>query len=386
MTNPLSFIDENFDYINLFMFIGLYITCFVYLLQDTVKTIKMGFANMIGIFVAQFFFLLIAVFTFPTGLNFYLGMCWRGIIITILLELISSFILLLKYKSLQDRYEDDVILEGKISGNKYRLTGPYSPNDFYTNALICIDVVTAFIMFMILKFKDYASPWMMSLFPNASIFIVLIMVALSSIMVHYSTVVYNIIPPDNKIPTSINNKTIPALMFIFIFHLFFVFFISFLISKNDVLNSNMILKMSWGSIFVSVLFQIISIFMVIVPYKFLNDNYFSKNIELPFSGLLNQELKDYNNLFVAVTTITIIFVALLIHDSADLRGKGLFFEPTYYCAFIYGMSISILSMSSEMIKISNDFLSFKNNAPKNFANNDLSNVVPKNVDATTPKS
>ena len=94
--DPMTFIDNNFYYINLIMLMGLYIVCFVYLLQDTVKTIKMGFANMIGIFIAQFLFLVFVVYILPTGTKY--RWFWNSIVIALILEFISSFILLLKYK------------------------------------------------------------------------------------------------------------------------------------------------------------------------------------------------------------------------------------------------------------------------------------------------
>lgn len=366
--NPMKFIDDNFDYINLLMLVGLYIACFVYLLQDTVKTIKMGFANMIGIFIAQFFFLVIAVYIIPAEHSVFR----YGVIITLILEFVSSFMLLLQYKNLQDRDVDDVVLQAKIGDTTYELKGPYSVYDFYTNALISCDVLIAIFSAIFLKFGNSAVDYLDTALNVAEYVIPAVTLSLSSVMVYFAATAKPSVKPIGQPSPAINSKTIPALIFICILNILFVLFISTLISKFDIVNSNLILKLSWGSVFISSLFQIISIFMVIIPYKYLNDNYISKHIDLSFSNLLNQELKDYNNLFVAVTSMMIIYVGALIYCNADLKTKGsMFFEPSYYSGFFYATGIAMVSMSSEMIKISNDFLMFKNNAPKNRADNDL---------------
>ena len=153
------------------------------------------------------------------------------------------------------------------------------------------------------------------------------------------------------------------------------------------MNSNMMLKLSWGAMFISSLFQIISVFIVVISYKYLNDNYISKNIPLSYSNLLTQELKDYNNLFVAVTSMMIVNLGLLMYNNEYLKKQtSMFFEPFYYSGFFYAVGIAMISMSSEMIKISDDFLSFKNNAPKNKSDNNLQTAEVNNLFSTTPSS
>lgn len=377
--DPTKFIDDNFDYINLVMLAGLYIACFVYLLQDTVKTLKMGFANMIGIFIAQFFFLVFATYIIPADTDY--NVFRYGIIITLILEFVSSFILLLKYKNLQDTNIDDVILESTIAEKKYQLTGPYSIKDFYTNALISCDVIIAVFVIVLFKLGNVYS----GIIDIAQYVISALTLSLSSVMVYFAATAKPTHINNDQPSSAINSKTIPALMIIFILNILFVLFISTLITKYDILNSNLILKLSWGGVFISSLFQIISIFMVIVPYKHLNDLYISKNIELSFSNLLNQELKDYNNLFVAVTSMMITYVGALIYYNDDLKTKtSMFFEPVYYSGFFYTVGIAMVSMSSEMIKIGNDFFLFKNNAPKNIIDNNLETVSEKNNFLTMP--
>uniref|UniRef100_A0A6C0B247 Uncharacterized protein n=1 Tax=viral metagenome TaxID=1070528 RepID=A0A6C0B247_9ZZZZ len=374
--NPMQFIDDNFDYINLLMLVGLYIACFVYLLQDTVKTIKMGFANMIGIFIAQFFFLVFVVYILPIGTQY--RWFWNSIVIALILEFISSFLLLLKYKNLQDADVDDVILKAKIAGTEYQLSGPYKQNDLYTNILISCDVI---IGICVMVFKKFGSdPGNLEPILNVGAWLIgALILSLSSVMVYFAAKAEPSGKPISQPSPAINSKTIPALIFILILNILFVLFISTLISKFEIVNSNLILKLSWGSVFISSLFQIISIFMVIIPYKYLNDKYISKHIELSYSNLLNQELKDYNNLFVAVTTIMIVYVGALIYTNNDLKKQtSMFFEPAYYSGFFYVGGIAMLSMSSEMIKISNDFLMFKNNAPKNINDNNLETVSVNN--------
>jgi hypothetical protein len=93
------------------------------------------------------------------------------------------------------------------------------------------------------------------------------------------------------------------------------------------------------------------------------DNYISKNIELPFNAILKKELKDYNILFVSIISITITFIGFLLYNDSFINGQTkFFFQPYYYPFIISVFSIAILSMSSELIRISNDFLQFKNNA------------------------
>jgi len=382
--NPLEFIDDNFDYINLLMLAGLYVVCFIYLLQDTVKTLQRGFSNMIGIFVGQFLFLLFAVYALPSGTEY--RAFWYSIIIALILELISSLLLLIKYKNLQDTNIDDVVLESKIGGKKYQLTGPYSQNDLYTNLLISCDIIIAFFTIVLLK-NGNDTVDVLKIFLNVQWLIIPLILLLSSIMVYFSATAYNTVSPANNPSQGVSSKTIPALIFIGLLNVLFIMFISTLISKFDIVNSNLLLKLSWGSVFISSLFQIISIFMVVLSYKYLNDNYISKNIALSYSNILNQELKDYNNLFVAVTSMMVVYVAALIYNIQSLKQQNsMFFGPVYYSGFFYAVGIAMVSMSSQMIKISDDFLSFKNNAPKNKPDNNLQTAEVSNVFSTTPSS
>jgi hypothetical protein len=158
-------------------------------------------------------------------------------------------------------------------------------------------------------------------------------------------------------------KTISAMIFICVYHFLFLFFISKLISKKTNDSMNWITIISWSSIYISTLFQLISIIIIIIIYKFLMDKYKSKNIDLSFNETLNRELKDYNNLFVSIISITIVFIGFLLYNEKFINDQiTFFFQPYYYPIIMCIFSIAILSMSSELIKISNDFLEFKNSA------------------------
>jgi hypothetical protein len=158
-------------------------------------------------------------------------------------------------------------------------------------------------------------------------------------------------------------KTISAMIFICVYHFLFLFFISKLISKKTNDSMNWITIISWSSIYISTLFQLISIIIIIIIYKFLMDKYISKNIDLSFNETLNRELKDYNNLFVSIISITIVFIGFLLYNEKFINDQiTFFFQPYYYPIIMCIFSIAILSMSSELIKISNDFLEFKNSA------------------------
>jgi hypothetical protein len=158
-------------------------------------------------------------------------------------------------------------------------------------------------------------------------------------------------------------KTTAAMIFICVYHFFFLFFISTLISNKTNDSLNWITIISWSSIFISTIFQLISIIIIILVYKELTDKYISKYVELPFSEMLKKELKDYNILFVSITSITIVFIGFLLYNDSFINKQiTFFFRPYYYPIIICIFSIAILSMSSELIKISNDFLHFKNNA------------------------
>jgi hypothetical protein len=158
-----------------------------------------------------------------------------------------------------------------------------------------------------------------------------------------------------------DTKTISAMIFICIYHFFFLFFISKLISNKRNDSMNWITIISWCSIFISTIFQLISIIIIIIIYKFLVDKYISKNIDLPFNDLLKKELNDYNILFVSITSITIVFIGFLLYNDAFISNQiTFFFQPYYYPVIICIFSVAILSISSELIKISNDFLEFKN--------------------------
>ena len=160
-----------------------------------------------------------------------------------------------------------------------------------------------------------------------------------------------------------DTKTIPAMLFICVYHFFFLFFISNIISNKTKDSLNWITIISWASIFISTLFQLISIIIILTIHKILMDNYMSKNITLPFNALLKKELKDYNILFVSIISITVVFIGFLLYNDSFINKQiTFFFQPYYYPIIICIFSVAILSMSSELIKISNDFIQFKNNA------------------------
>lgn len=367
-----SLIEQNIDYINLALFVGLYIACFVYLLQDSVKPIHPKFSNVIGIFIAQLIYLMLICICLPKldEKNNNWTLSWGALLISAILEFVSSFMVLLKYKNLQesDDTEQDLLGNAKLKlldKNGKPLDKTLDSND-YNIALILCDVFGIVLLGLLMSDGEAAGE--ISAMKTAFYFILGGgLLATSSTMVHFAKMFYD----QEQTSTSThntkvhkNNKVIPALIFLCIFHILFVVFISFIISKKSSDTLNWIVTLSWGSVFMSSVFQIISIFIVIVCYKYINDKYLSKNADLEFSTALMRELQDYNNLFVTVTTITIVFVAVLLSGHSYLNNPthNFIFRPYYYCILIYVMGISILSMSSEMIKISNDFIYFKNSA------------------------
>ena len=120
-----SLIEQNIDYINLALFVGLYIACFVYLLQDSVKPIHPKFSNVIGIFIAQLIYLMLICICLPKldEKNNNWTLSWGALLISAILEFVSSFMVLLKYKNLQE--SDDT--EQDLLGNaKLKLLDKYS--------------------------------------------------------------------------------------------------------------------------------------------------------------------------------------------------------------------------------------------------------------------
>jgi len=373
----IRFLKKNFNYINLLMFIGLFVACFVYLLQDSVKIVHQNFSSAIGIFVAQFLFLLLIYFMFPTDNKWTIS--WGVLIIAVILELVASLLIVIKYKNLQDIDLDYLDLEYKETRIQSKTMNPYLNYKFtkdFFNFIIAGDVI-GFIFFLGLMIahanEGTENIKNQSFSVLAGLFGITILI-ISGFLLYFAKNLTTRDPLPNKqyIQNNTNNKkTIPAMILISIFQIFFIFFFSMIISKNDITNSNLFLKLSWSSVFISSLFEIISLIIMIVTYKYLNDNFFSKNIDIPLSDIMKKELIDYNNLLAALTSITIIYVYVLISGDKFLKEQNdFFFDPKYYCFFIIGMGVSVLSMSSEMIKLSNDFLKFKKNSqlPTNASN------------------
>jgi len=361
-TESMNFIDKNFNYINLLLFAGLYIVCFIYLLQDTVKSISSAFSDIIGMFVGEVaFFIIISLLMSYEEMNFYNFVIWTLIFLSSLLLMISGGFLLLKYKNIQDEDSDNKKI--KIEDKMADFLGDNFKENFleiYKFLLIVFDLA---VIVLIMIYKFIPNVIYISFIIWFLIFTILI---ISGIMLYISILVSNANTKkiNNTNEAKINKMTIPALTILCVFHIFFTFFISFIISKKANGTLNWLLKISWGSIFITSIFQIISLFIVIITYNYLNDNFISKNITLPNFFNMILELKDYNNLFVSVTTIVIvnIFILLKGHDFLNAQ-QNIFFKPYYYSSFIMILSVAALSMSSEMIKISDDFLKYKKLTP-----------------------
>lgn len=361
-TESLNFIDKNFNYINLLLFAGLYIVCFVYLLQDTVKSINAAFSDIIGMFVGEVAFLIILFILMSyeevTSSNLVL---WSILMVAGVGQMISGGFLLLKYKNIQDRDGDNSTL--KIDDASADILGDNFNTNFleiYKYLLIGFDLA----VIIIVAAHKFVPP---SQYLNWALGLLLVIVLIIvGFMLYTSIVVSKAKTKKTNISenSTIKPITIPALIVLCVFHIFFTFFISFIISKKAAGPLNWLLKLSWGSVFITTIFQIISLFIIILTYKHLHDNYISKNISLPDSSNIMQELKDYNNLFVSVTTMIIIYIATLLNGHEFLNAQeSIFFKPYYYSGFISFLGVAVLSMSSEMIKISDDFLTYKKLAP-----------------------
>jgi hypothetical protein len=60
----------------------------------------------------------------------------------------------------------------------------------------------------------------------------------------------------------------------------------------------------------------------------------------------------------------IVYIATLLNGHEFLNAQeSIFFKPYYYSGFVSFLGVAVLSMSSEMIKISDDFLTYKKLAP-----------------------
>jgi hypothetical protein len=194
-----------------------------------------------------------------------------------------------------------------------------------------------------------------------AVFLCLILIG-AAIMLYLSSLISNTDPQPTKKDSSpsISPRTIPALIIMCGFHIMFTFFISFLMSKQDLGTANWTMIISWGSIFISLIFLIISLFMVIITYKYMNDNFLVPGKDVPNKNKIYQELKDYNNLFVAAISVIIVFAGTLLYGKDFIKTqKNVFFEPYYYSGSLCAMGVASISMSSEMIVLANDFLKFK---------------------------
>jgi hypothetical protein len=361
-TESLNFIDKNFNYINLLLFAGLYIVCFIYLLQDTVKSITAEFSDIIGMFVGEAAFLIILFILMGyEEVNASNLMIWSVLIVAGLGQMISGGFLLLKYKNIQDRDGDNSKIKiddptAEILGDKFKTNFL----EIYKYLLIGFDLA---VIIIVAAHKFIPPTQYLNLVIGLLLMVVL---CITGFMLYTSIVVSKAQTQKMKNPpeSKIKPITIPALIILCVFHIFFTFFVSFIISKKASGPLNWLLKLSWGSVFITTIFQIISLFIIIITYKYLDDNFISKNISLPDSSNIVQELKDYNNLFVSVTSMIIVYIATLLKGHEFLNAQeSVFFKPYYYSGFVSFLGIATLSMSSEMIKISDDFLTYKKLAP-----------------------
>lgn len=361
-TESMNFIDKNFNYINLLLFAGLYIVCFIYLLQDTVKSISASFSDIIGMFVGEAAFLIILFILMGyEEVNASNLLLWSVLLVAGLGQMISGGFLLLKYKNIQDRDGDNSKI--KIDDPTTDVLGDNFKTNFleiYKYLLIGFDLA----VIILVAAHKFIPP---NKYLNLALgFLLMIILCITGFMLYTSIVVSKAQTQKMKnVPEGkITPITIPALIILCVFHIFFTFFVSFIISKKASGPLNWLLKLSWGSVFITTIFQIISLFIIIITYKYLDDNFISKNISLPDSSKIVQELKDYNNLFVSVTSMIIVYIATLLNGHEFLNAQdSIFFKPYYYSGFVSFLGVATLSMSSEMIKISDDFLTYKKLAP-----------------------
>jgi hypothetical protein len=353
-----NFMDKNFNFINLLLFAGLYIACFVYLLQDTVKSIDADFSSIIGMFVGEVVFLIILfiIMNYET-MNITNMVLWSVLIIAGIVQVISGGFLLIKYKNMQDRGDNTKIIITDSTADK--LGDEFKNNSLNIYKYLLIGAVLSAVLVLL-------SRMYFPLYTSLSIILLMIVLCISGFMLYTSIVISGgkTSKPEKGTDSKISPKIIPALIFLCIYQIFFTFFISFIISKKISSGTNLLLKLSWGSVFITTIFQIISLFIVIVSYTYFDDKFISKYAALPNSDFIIKELKDYNNLFVSVTVIIIVFIAILLkgHDFLNDQ-KEVIFNPYFYSVFIILLGIACLSISSEMIKISNDLLTFKNTIP-----------------------
>lgn len=421
-TKPAEdFMDKNFNFINLLLFASLYIVCFVYLLQDTVISMAPKFSEAIGMFIGEaIFFIILLVLAKYQATTDNSNIIWIILIIAGLTQVASGGIIVHKFNTMREKNGDInkltvnlsekfiALLKGDVRTSLLclffipgfiLLFKNYIPNMQNSDIVNMLFIVT-FTSFALLiclgvminnespniktateYFNNYKSllissiTFMIAIISINSIYstnfaiplllavvtIIVLIMLFTSILLLNSGYRVNKNAKNTKPSNKLSSKTIPALIFICIFHIFFTFFVSFIISKKISSGLNLLLKLSWGSVFITTIFQIISLFMVIISYKHFDDNFISKGIDqFTNSEIIKKELKDYNNLFVSVITIVIVFVAILLKDHNNLNGKdNVLFEPYLYSIFIILICVAILSMSSEMVKISNDFLNFK---------------------------
>jgi hypothetical protein len=286
---------------------------------------------------------------------------WSVLLVAGLGQMISGGFLLLKYKNIQDRDGDNSKI--KIDDPTADVLGDNFKTNFleiYKYLLIGFDLA---VIILVAAHKFIPPHKYLNL---ALGFLLMIILCITGFMLYTSIVVSKAQTQKMKnVPEGkITPITIPALIILCVFHIFFTFFVSFIISKKASGPLNWLLKLSWGSVFITTIFQIISLFIIIITYKYLDDNFISKNISLPDSSKIVQELKDYNNLFVSVTSMIIVYIATLLNGHEFLNAQdSIFFKPYYYSGFVSFLGVATLSMSSEMIKISDDFLTYKKLAP-----------------------
>jgi hypothetical protein len=106
---------------------------------------------------------------------------------------------------------------------------------------------------------------------------------------------------------------------------------------------------------------LVSLTLFISIYKFFDDKYAKQNISMPFNKDIIKMINDYKILFITNVGLIILLLSFTIYKNDYLNKDPyrIMFSPIYVMAIIGLIEAAIIGISSYGVKMSNDFMLYK---------------------------
>jgi hypothetical protein len=154
---------------------------------------------------------------------------------------------------------------------------------------------------------------------------------------------------------------ITSFILLSVFHGMFTLFVIQMMSTYGFATMSYLTKSIWLTIFVGMVLGLVSLTFFISIYKFFDDKYAKQNIPMPFNKDIINMINNYKILFITNVSLIVLLLSFTIYKNDYLNKDtyNIMFSPIYVMAIIGLMEAAIIGISSYGVKISNDFMLYK---------------------------